>query len=432
MLRRSSPDRIHRRAVDEVKRSLSLVIIVAGVLLLPLLLLLLLAHDVVIKKYKANKTIPNTKAKPSSTFTMTASLALFLLLLCTSGSPLGRTEAEAFAAPSTSSAIGRPHRLKHATSFLVTSLNAPKSNQSNRGTAFFPQPATTRATTTTRLLSDTSDENPDGQSPSAAPVADANPTSPATSVSISQSPSSSSDASKALDIAATEEMLADPIFWENLLVVNVELSKRAIAQNWGFVLLAGVASSCFGLYLLSTPIIGTEYALASTMVTLFTMGSVNVMGSAFFNEPGQRVVSLCLGFAQIVLGWMMGNQPGDAITLMTGLIATTVFGDGLYQFLLGAQNRGALDGWWVSMLSGLTSMAGAAYIVKFLDATRFFVPGIALGWGLFSSGCARIVASFFGRRYANLNMMVVDDAILSAIDDEGNALPADALPAATS
>jgi len=345
--------------------------------------------------------------------TTTTTLVLLLLLIC-STSPLGRTETEAFAAPTTASSSttssssfgGRPQRQPYAASSFA-SLQAPKSNQNNRRAVFSP-----KTPTTTCLLSDTADDVS------------------ASSLSISQS-SSSDSSSEALDVAATGEMLADPIFWENLLIVNVELSKRTIAQNWGFILLAGVASSCFGLYLLSSPIIGTEYALVSTMITLFTMGSVNVVGSAFFNEAGQRVVSFCLGVAQIVLGGMLGNQPGDAITLMTGLIATTVFGDGMYQFLLGAQNRGALDGWWVSMASGFTSMAGAAYIVKFLDATRFFVPGIALGWGLFTSGCARIVASFFGRRYANLNMMVVDDAILSAIDDEGNALPADALPAAT-
>jgi uncharacterized membrane protein HdeD (DUF308 family) len=207
----------------------------------------------------------------------------------------------------------------------------------------------------------------------------------------------------------------DPVFGSDLLVLDMEVSKRQIAQNWGFILLAGVASMISGFYLLASPIIGTEYALLSTVFTLFTIGSINIIGSVFFQETGNRFVSLVLGVAQIALGGLMGNLPGDAIASITVLVAFKVFGDGLYRVLLGAQNRGSMDGWWVVVANGLLSMIGAAYALNFLDVSRFFVPGLTLGWGLVNSGCSRIVASMFGRSYANSNMMVVDDAVLSAV-----------------
>jgi hypothetical protein len=54
------------------------------------------------------------------------------------------------------------------------------------------------------------------------------------------------------------------------------------------------------------------------------------------------------------------------------------------------------------LLSGIVSVIGSAWIVKFLDITSLIVPGLDLCAGLVSGGISRIVISLAGHDYATM------------------------------
>jgi len=200
------------------------------------------------------------------------------------------------------------------------------------------------------------------------------------------------------EIAADEE----PMFGPDILIVDQEEAAKQIAKNWGFILLSGSLSLSAGMWAFALPIFATDIAQLSTALTLIGVGAMNVVGT-FYVEKGYKLQSFILGAAQLALGAMMETDPVKNVIFLTLAIAGTVFVEGLYKLVLAAQNR-KMEGWWAVLFSGLASVAGSVYVVKFLDLTAAFVPGLALGCSLVSGGFSRILVSLAGRELANEKM----------------------------
>ena len=187
---------------------------------------------------------------------------------------------------------------------------------------------------------------------------------------------------------------------DTLFVVDATEVKKTIAANWGFILLGGSASLSAGAYLLSLPLFATEVALLSSIATLFGIGFFNLL-SGFYAEKGYKAPGILVGLSQMALGYMYATEPEWVTAAATTLgLCFVVMTEGFYRIALALQNSES-DGFWVTLLSGMTSVIGSAWIMKFLDVTSAVVPGLALGLGLVSGGISRIVVSLAGREYAN-------------------------------
>ena len=196
--------------------------------------------------------------------------------------------------------------------------------------------------------------------------------------------------------------VTEPLFGPDLLIIDHDEAAKQIARNWGFILLSGSMSFAAGLWAFCVPLLATEAAHISTAVTLLAVGLLNVVGS-FYVEKGYKLQSFILGSMQLALGAIMEAEPILNMAALTLIIAGTVFVDGLYRLLLAAQNR-RMQRWWGVLLSGLASVAGSVYVVKFLPLSAAYVPGLALGCSLLSGGLARILVSLAGRDLANAQM----------------------------
>jgi uncharacterized membrane protein HdeD (DUF308 family) len=133
---------------------------------------------------------------------------------------------------------------------------------------------------------------------------------------------------------------------------------RYLEDNWGWIVLRGVAGVLFAVLAVAWPgitlaaliIVWGAYALADGLLALVAAWQVRDQGRPF----GWLIVVGLLGIAAGVVTFLW---PGITAIALLMLIAAWAFTMGIFQIAAAIRLRKVIDGEWMLLLSGLLSVA---------------------------------------------------------------------------
>jgi len=158
---------------------------------------------------------------------------------------------------------------------------------------------------------------------------------------------------------------------------------RYLEDNWGWIVLRGVAGVAFavlavawpGITLAALVIVYGAYALADGVLALVAAWQVRDAGRPF----GWLIVVGLLGIAAGVVTFLW---PGITAMALLMLIAAWAFMMGIFQIAAAIRLRKEIEGEWMLLLSGVLSVAFGVLMVIYPGAGALAMLALIAGYAL--------------------------------------------------
>jgi uncharacterized membrane protein HdeD (DUF308 family) len=174
---------------------------------------------------------------------------------------------------------------------------------------------------------------------------------------------------------------------------------RYLEDNWGWIVLRGVAAVAFAVLAIAWPgitlaalvIVWGAYAMADGMLALFAAWQVRDDGRPFWS----MVVVGLLGIAAGVVTFVW---PGITALVLLMVIASWAMLMGVFQIVAAIRLRKEIEGEWMIALSGVLSVAFGALLVIYPGAGALAMVSLIAAYA-FLFGILMIVFGFRLRSY---------------------------------
>jgi uncharacterized membrane protein HdeD (DUF308 family) len=173
-----------------------------------------------------------------------------------------------------------------------------------------------------------------------------------------------------------------------------------LKKNWGWLLALGIASIVLGT-------LGFYMTFALTLTSVLFFGVLLLVGGLFqlvqaFTCRGWKAVlwHVLIGLLYVAAGIDIIYDPVRASAVLTLVLAGILIAVGVSRIAMAFQLRGAVGGWYWSLLSGLVSILLGGMIIAQWPASGLWVIGLFVAIELVFNGWSTIFVALAARRAA--------------------------------
>jgi len=173
-----------------------------------------------------------------------------------------------------------------------------------------------------------------------------------------------------------------------------------LKKNWGWLLALGISSIVLGT-------LGFYMTFALTLTSVLFFGILLLVGGLFqlaqaFTCKGWKAVlwHVLIGLLYVAAGIDIIYNPVRASEILTLILAGILIAVGVSRIIMAIQIRGAVDGWYWSLLSGLVSILLGGMIIAQWPASGLWVIGLFVAIELLFNGWSTIFVALAARKAA--------------------------------
>jgi uncharacterized membrane protein HdeD (DUF308 family) len=173
-----------------------------------------------------------------------------------------------------------------------------------------------------------------------------------------------------------------------------------LKKNWGWLLAPGISSIVLGT-------LGFYMTFALTLTSVLFFGILLLVGGLFqlaqaFTCKGWKAVlwHVLIGLLYVAAGIDIIYNPVRASEILTLILAGILIAVGVSRIIMAIQIRGAVDGWYWSLLSGLVSILLGGMIIAQWPASGLWVIGLFVAIELLFNGWSTIFVALAARKAA--------------------------------
>lgn len=168
-------------------------------------------------------------------------------------------------------------------------------------------------------------------------------------------------------------------------------------SNWGWLLVAGIATSILGFIALSFPFM-TTMAVGIFLGWLFLVGGIfNIVHTIrSFKQPG-ALLSLGLSVLYLFSGYVMVTQTFLSVLTLTMVLSIYFIVSGVFHMIYAFKMK-SFGSWGLLFASGFISALFGLYLVTQFPETSLWLLGVMAGVQLVFSGASQVGFSFALRR----------------------------------
>ena len=174
----------------------------------------------------------------------------------------------------------------------------------------------------------------------------------------------------------------------------------ALKKNWGWLLALGLVSIALGT-------LGFYRAFAFTLTSVWFFGVLLLVGGMFqlahaVTCKGWKSVlwHVLIALLYVAAGIDIIADPVRASAVLTLVLAGILIAVGLFRIVMAFQLRGAVEGWYWSLLSGLVSIVLGGMIIARWPDSSLWVIGLFVAIELVFNGWAMIFVALAARKAA--------------------------------
>jgi len=173
-----------------------------------------------------------------------------------------------------------------------------------------------------------------------------------------------------------------------------------LQKNWGWLLALGISSIVLGT-------LGFYMTFALTLTSVLFFGVLLLVGGTFqiaqaFTCKGWKAVlwHVLIGLLYVAAGIDIIYNPMRASEILTLILAGILIAVGVSRIIMAIQIRGAVDGWYWSLLSGLVSILLGGMIIAQWPVSGLWVIGLFVAIELLFNGWSTIFVALAARKAA--------------------------------
>jgi uncharacterized membrane protein HdeD (DUF308 family) len=159
---------------------------------------------------------------------------------------------------------------------------------------------------------------------------------------------------------------------------------QAIRGNWFWFVLLGIGLVLLGFVALSSYVVASLATAIGLGAIVLTSGLFEAVGSFWCRAWSGFFIHLLWGVLGVVVGVMMLRQPGQALLIVTILLASFLMISGIFEIVAAVSFRFSQWGW--ALISGVVNVALGLLIWNGWPASALWVPGMFLGISLIFRG----------------------------------------------
>ncbi|WP_164660527.1 HdeD family acid-resistance protein [Tropicibacter sp. Alg240-R139] len=170
-------------------------------------------------------------------------------------------------------------------------------------------------------------------------------------------------------------------------------------SDWLKLLLLGLLSIVFGVFILGAPVVASIAVTAITGVLLLISGGLQLVGGFTVEGMGNKILSILMGAIMLFLGWSFLAHPLQGTISLAMLILILFMAGGIARVILSFQMRGTAY-FWPTIISGVLSIVLAGIIWTNAAAEPAWLlnlVGILLGIEMLFNGFGLLFAALFMR-----------------------------------
>ncbi|UWQ90768.1 DUF308 domain-containing protein [Aliisedimentitalea scapharcae] len=170
-------------------------------------------------------------------------------------------------------------------------------------------------------------------------------------------------------------------------------------SDWLKLLLLGLVSIVFGVFILGAPVVASVAVTAITGFLLLISGGLQVAGGFTVDGTANKFLSILMGAILLFLGWSFLSNPLQGTISLATLILILFMAGGIARLILSFQMRGTRF-FWPTLISGVLSiiLAGIIWSNSAADPTWLLsLIGILLGIEMLFNGFGLTFAALFMR-----------------------------------
>lgn len=164
---------------------------------------------------------------------------------------------------------------------------------------------------------------------------------------------------------------------------------EAIKGNWGWILALGIVLIVVGTAAVAMPFAGSLASIAFLGALLVMGGIAQLVGAFWARDWSGFFLTLLMGVLYLVMGAMFFRHPGDALIVVTLLLACAFIAGGLFRIIGSLMFRFPYWGW--TLAGGTINLLLGIYIYSQWPFDSFFIPGLFVGIDLIFTGWTWIV-----------------------------------------
>jgi uncharacterized membrane protein HdeD (DUF308 family) len=182
------------------------------------------------------------------------------------------------------------------------------------------------------------------------------------------------------------------------VIDRLQVSRAALARNWGLLLALGVLWLILGALAIILPL-AAAIAIDITLGVLFLIGGVMQLVQVARCRGWRSVLPHALGgVLSVAAGVLLLFFPLAGVLSLTLIIAALFIIGGVFRIVIAAQNR-EIRGWFWMMLSGLLGLVVGVLIWIGWPASSVWVLGLLVGIELIFEGWAMIMLAVAARQW---------------------------------
>lgn len=170
-------------------------------------------------------------------------------------------------------------------------------------------------------------------------------------------------------------------------------------SDWLKLLLLGLLSIVFGVFILGAPVVASIAVTAITGILLLISGGLQLVGGFTVEGMGNKLLSILMGAIMLFLGWSFIAHPLQGTISLSMLILILFAAGGIARVFLSFQMRGT-GFFWPTLISGILSvvLAGVIWVNAAAEpAWLLNLIGILLGIEMLFNGFGLLFAALFMR-----------------------------------
>ena len=174
---------------------------------------------------------------------------------------------------------------------------------------------------------------------------------------------------------------------------------EAVHEHWWAFLLLGITMVLLGTLAIADPWINSFTSFAAILILGFTLiaaGITQVISSFWAGNWSGMLLHMLIGVLYMVVGYMIIDQPGVSMVVLTKFIAIFLIVSGVFRIVASLMTRFA--GWGWVLLNGVIALLLGVIINRQMPEAALWVIGLFIGIELLFNGWGWIMLSLGLRR----------------------------------
>ncbi len=169
-----------------------------------------------------------------------------------------------------------------------------------------------------------------------------------------------------------------------------------VRSHWCWFLLLGALLLVCGTLAVVFPIITSVFAISLLSIVLLVAGVATLVGAFWTGKWSGFLVQVLVGLLYLAAGFVVSEQPGTSILVLTIYVAVSFMVMGIFRILAAMMLRFPQWGW--ALLNGCVTFLAGLVIFRHLPTYAVWVIGLLVGLEMIFSGWAWIMLALAIKR----------------------------------